>query len=228
MFCYHCGYELDEKKSEALITKRLNRLDARENKILAKLDALYIKYKINDDNYADFEKNEGKDFEAPIAAKVKRMFEDYKYKLREVRLAKERISSSKINDETRIEYICPRCGHLTHAGHDEEDTKSLSRACHAELQRGRNHTAKGMCFISLALILITTATLFFILSNKLKESGGGREISFSSPEFWVFVILASISVILLVFGSLQVIKGLEKRHVYTNLLKDINNETFVQ
>ena len=161
MFCYHCGYKLDEKKLEEKKSTR-------------------------------------------------------------------NLYQEEMNVETEVEYICPRCGHLIHAGHEEEDTKSLSRACHAELQRGRNHTAKGMCFLSLALILLTTAIIFFTLSNKLKESGGGRAISFTSPEFWVFVILSSISVILLVFGTLHVVKGLLKKHMYTNLLKDINNETFVQ
>lgn len=149
------------------------------------------------------------------------------YHLNEKKLEEKKPSKRPYLD-TSIEYICPRCGHLIYHGNEVEDNKSLSRACHAELQRGRNHLAKGMSFISIALILLTTAIIFFILSNKLKESGGGREISVSSPEFWVFVILSIISVILLVFGTIHVIRGLLKKHEYTNLLKDINNETFVQ
>ena len=161
MFCYHCGYKLNEKKLE--------------NKKPSKKDYL----------------------------------ED-------------------VNCDTTVEYICPRCGYLIRHGSTVEDKKSLSRACHAELQRGRNHTAMGMCFLSIALILLTIAIIFLTLSNKLKESGGGRAISFTSPEFWVFMILTSISVILLVFGTIHVILGVKRKIEYTNLLKDINNDTFVQ
>ena len=40
-----------------------------------------------------------------------------------------------------VQYVCPRCGHLIHHGYKKEDLKSLSAACHAELQRGRNDFA---------------------------------------------------------------------------------------
>ena len=155
------------------------------------------------------------------------------YELNEKKLEEKKSSRQGLGEDVNVagaevEYICPRCGHLIRHGGEEEDHKALSRACHAELQRGRNHTARGMSFLSIALILLVTAIIFFTLSNKLKESGGGREISFSSPEFWVFVILTAISVILLVFGTIHVIQGFKKKHVYTNLLKDINNGTFVQ
>jgi len=135
--------------------------------------------------------------------------------------------AENINNDTEIKYVCPRCGHLIYSGHTEDDAKSLSRACHAELQRGRNDFARGMCAISLGVISLITSLVFFLLSNKLSDSGG-RAISFTSPEFWVSVILGLLSVILLVYGCIKTVKGLTTKKTYTNLLKDINNRTFVQ
>ena len=129
------------------------------------------------------------------------------------------------NSETGIQYICPRCGHLAHRGVDEEEVKSLSRACHAELQRGRNSFAKGMCSLSIAVILLVTSIIFLTLSRKADNQ---FKITISTPEFWVFAVLAIISVILLVYGGIETTLGLQKKSLYTKLLKDINNKTFVQ
>ena len=129
------------------------------------------------------------------------------------------------NNDTKVQYICPRCGHIAKRGCDEEDVKSLSRACHAELQRGRNSFAKGMCSLSIAVILLVTSIIFLTLSRKADNQ---FKITVSTPEFWVFAVLAVISVILLVYGGIETTLGLKKKSLYTKLLKDINNKTFVQ
>ena len=129
------------------------------------------------------------------------------------------------NNDTEVQYICPRCGHIAKRGCDEEDIKSLSRACHAELQRGRNSFAKGMCSLSIAIILLVTSIIFLTLSRKADNQ---FKITVSTPEFWVFAVLAVISVILLVYGGIETTLGLKKKSLYTKLLKDINNKTFVQ
>lgn len=129
------------------------------------------------------------------------------------------------NNDTEVQYICPRCGHIAKRGCDEEDIKSLSRACHAELQRGRNSFAKGMCSLSIAVILLVTSIIFLTLSRKADNQ---FKITVSTPEFWVFAVLAVISVILLVYGGIETTLGLKKKSLYTKLLKDINNKTFVQ
>ena len=127
--------------------------------------------------------------------------------------------------DTEINYICPRCGHLISANAKPEDVKSLARACHAELQRGRNDFARGMSNISIGVILLVTSIVFLLLSRKADNQ---FNITVSSPEFWVFLVLAIISVILLVLGVIFTIKGLQRKVMYTSLLKDINNKTFVQ
>ena len=130
-----------------------------------------------------------------------------------------------VGKDTVIQYVCPRCGHLVHENAESEDVKSLARACHAELQRGRNDFARGMSNISIGVILLVTSIVFLLLSRKADNQ---FNITISSPEFWVFLVLAIISVILLVLGTVFTIKGLKRKTMYTSLLKDINNKTFVQ
>ena len=158
MYCYHCGYEIDENAIESKSSTRQK----------------YIE-------------------EAPLDAEVK--------------------------------YVCPRCGHLIHQGAEQKDIKSLSVACHAELQRGRNDFARGMSFVSIAIILGIVGFIFLQLSKKVDVQ---FQISTSCPEFWILAVLSVISVILIVFGAVLVVRGLIRKHKYTGLLKDINNKTFVQ
>lgn len=157
MFCYHCGYKLDENKVE--------------------------------NQQSTYEKIEGVDM------------------------------------DTEINYVCPRCGHLVHANASEEDVKSLARACHAELQRGRNDFSKGMSNTSIGVILLVISIIFLLLSRKADNQ---FRVTVSSPEFWVFLVLAIISVILLTLGVIFTVLGLKRKITYTSLLKDINTKTFVQ
>lgn len=157
MFCYHCGYKLDEEKVEK--------------------------------KQSTYEKVEGLDV------------------------------------DTEINYVCPRCGHLIHANASEEDVKSLARACHAELQRGRNDFSKGMSNTSIGFVLLVISIIFLLLSRKADNQ---FKVTVSSPEFWVFLVLAIISVILLTLGVVFTVLGLKRKTTYTSLLKDINTKTFVQ
>ena len=127
--------------------------------------------------------------------------------------------------DTSVNYICPRCGHLIHSDLKESDVKSLTAACHAELQRSRNDTSRGMSALVFGAILAVISVIFLLLSRKADNQ---FRITVTSPEFWVFLGLAIISVILLVFGSIFTVRGKTKAHRYSELLNDINNKTFVQ
>ena len=59
----------------------------------------------------------------------------------------------QIDSDARIEYVCPRCGHLTHLDGNQEEYKSLSRAAHAQIQRGSNNFAAGMAMLCLGVII---------------------------------------------------------------------------
>ncbi len=133
--------------------------------------------------------------------------------------------SHEINEDTEIVYSCPRCGAHIHHDLNEEDLKSLSRAAHAEYQRGSNSFAVGMCNVCLGGISVIIAVIFFILSMKPANQ---RQIDPTCVEFYVSMILFALGVVLLVVGIIYVYKGIHKKHHYNQLLKDINDEVFIQ
>lgn len=132
----------------------------------------------------------------------------------------------EIDSEARIEYVCPRCGHLTHANGSPEEIKSLSRAAHAQIQRGSNSFASGMALLCLGVIIGALAITFLLLS--FKTSGGRKYLNTDVSTFYIFVVMTVIAVILLGFGAVLTVLGIKKKLAYTKLLKDLNNKTFVQ
>ena len=151
------------------------------------------------------------------------------YELNEDKFEQKKSSRQSFKEASvsaEIQYVCPRCGRLIKRGHTEEEQKSLSRACHAELQRGRNDFARGMSALALFIIAAACAVVFLLLS--VKTTGNGRAISSSCAEFWVFLGLAIVSVVLVVIGVYRTLFGLKRKRIYTRLLKDINDNTFVQ
>ena len=129
------------------------------------------------------------------------------------------------DDNTKVAFVCPRCGHLIHEGLTEENAKELSRASHAQIQRGNNSFATGMSLTIVGFILLAIGLLFYLLAKKPSQ---GYVLHTDCAEFYVFVALTLISVILLGFGVYKVVVGLITRKQYTELLKDLNNKTFVQ
>lgn len=135
------------------------------------------------------------------------------------------LADGHYNEETKVEYVCPRCGHLAHSNLSEEDLKGLSRAAHAEMQRGHNSFASGMGFNIIGAILFVIAFIFFALCHKPSNH---FVLSTTAVEFYVFLVLLVVSVVLLVLGITKTIMGIVKRIKYKNLLKSIQNETFIQ
>ena len=133
------------------------------------------------------------------------------------------VQDIEIDDDAMVQYVCPRCGRLIHAGMSYEDSKALSRASHAQVQRGSNSFATGMCLNSLGVILLVISVVFLLLSNK--PSVG---FVFNCGEFYVSAATMVLSVILLAFGIYQTVLGIKLKLHYTKLLKDLNNQTFVQ
>ena len=150
------------------------------------------------------------------------------YKLDEHKVEKKRssydiVKDVEISDDTQIQYVCPRCGRLIHCDMTYEDGKELSRASHAQVQKGNNSFATGMCLNSLGMILLIISIVFLLLSNK--PSVG---FVFNCGEFYVSAATMTISVILLGFGVYKTVLGIKLKLHYTKLLKDLNNQTFVQ
>ena len=131
-----------------------------------------------------------------------------------------------VDTDQKVEYVCPQCGHLAHLDLNEDEMKSLSRAAHSQLQRGANSFAFGMAFNLIGIIIGILAFSFFLLSYQ--SSGGGKVLDTSKSTFLIFVVMGALAVILLGFGIVNTIVGLNKKVTYTKLLKDLNNKTFVQ
>ena len=132
----------------------------------------------------------------------------------------------EVNSDAQVNYVCPQCGHLIHADASPEELKSLSQAAHSQLQRGANNFARGMALNLIGIIIAILALSFFLLS--FDSSGGGKTLNSGKSTFLIFVVMAAIAVILLGFGIYFTIVGISKKQVYTKLLKDLNNKTFVQ
>jgi len=134
-------------------------------------------------------------------------------------------SNAKDASEVNMSLVCPRCGHLIseHAG--EEETKQLAQASHSLVQKANNSFAKGMGSVVLGLILLVTGLIFFLLARK---ASNGHQLSTNCAEFYVFIVLTSISVILLLIGAVKVVYGVRTKKHYTLLLKDLNNKVFKQ
>ena len=131
----------------------------------------------------------------------------------------------EIKEDATISYVCPRCGHLIHAGLGEKEVKSLSQAAHAQIQRARNNFASGMGMVSIGTIALILSILFFFLAKKPTNQ---YQLVVDCAEFYVFVVLLVASVILLAVGGSFVGIGIVKKQRNSRLLKDINNRTFVQ
>lgn len=221
MYCYYCGNKIDEKKANENLFK--NRVKDEKNR---------IKFALSDENrsfknaLSELSKKEksGED----VSALKQDIVHKHDLKVEEI---KKSYNASLIEDssngkgEVGVSYICPRCGHIIKSGFTLQDKKSLSAASHAELQRSRNDFSRGMAMLILGGILLIIAIVFLLLCRKASL---GYAIATNVAEFWVFLILAIISVILLIGGSIFTFKSVKKKKMYTELLKDINNETFVQ
>ncbi len=129
-----------------------------------------------------------------------------------------------VNETTKVNYVCPRCGHLIHEELSHKEVKELSQASHAQLQRSRNYFASGMGALSIGAIALVTAIMFFLLA---KKPANHYEITMCT-ELVVSIVLFSVSFVLVVFGAIYVSISLQKKKEYKSLLKDINNNTFVQ
>ena len=150
------------------------------------------------------------------------------YKLDEHKLEAKKssfdiVKEVEVDEDVQIQYVCPRCGHLIRANMSYEDSKALSRASHAQVQRGSNSFATGMCLNLLGIILLIVSIVFLLLSKK--PSVG---FVFNCGEFYVSAATMILSVILLGFGIFQTVRGVLLKAHYTKLLKDLNNQTFVQ
>lgn len=147
------------------------------------------------------------------------------YSLKEEKINKMKKSSTVVNSETKNYYVCPRCGHIIKDDLNEEEIKGLARASHAEIHRARNNINSGMCFLMISIIIFVIAIMFFLMS--FKASDGGRLVM-TSTEFYVFIALTIIGIGTISYSIYNLVKGILRHKEYNQLLRNIQNEIFIQ
>lgn len=129
-----------------------------------------------------------------------------------------------VNDKVDKAYVCSRCNHIVKTHLDKNDLKELSQASHAEIHRAKNKFSTGMVALMVGFILSCISFLF--LSMAFKATNNYKLVI--GIELYVFIALITIGCCLLVFGTIYVVLGVKRTKKYQNLIKDIQNDTFVQ
>ena len=107
------------------------------------------------------------------------------------------LHEGEIDENTSVEYVCPRCGHLIHKDVSDQEIKTLAAASHAEIQRGRNFFANGMSCNAIGAILLILAVIFFFLA---KKPSNNFELVTTCPEFFVSIAFFAVGGVLVIVG----------------------------
>lgn len=201
MYCQHCG--LDVKITEKKLQKEDEALKSHYENLLAS-------YKKELEATNDEEKK----------AELEKAIFDLEQNLKDM---KDNVLA--FSSKVQKAYVCPRCSHLIKEHLDEEDKKELSQASHAALHRGKNHFSTGMVFLMLGMIFTCISFLFLSMSYK---ATAGNQIVTNCVEFYVFIGLLVLGLVLLTGGAINAIRGALMMKKYRNLLNDIQNDTFYQ
>lgn len=229
MFCSNCGLEINEKQ----IHKALERDAKNANSIKYLSNALVVskkyalKLKLNDlkkelskEEFNSKKQELKNELNSEIAAiNAKKKENDLNYFKSVLN-----INESRTNN-TSDYFVCPRCGKLVKNNLDENDIKSLARAGHSEIHRGRNNISSGMCALMIGIILAIVGFMFLALSFKATNGG---VLDTTCVEFYVFIFLVLFALCLLVYSFVSIFKGKNKIKRYELLLRNINNGAFHQ
>lgn len=134
------------------------------------------------------------------------------------------VKSGATNEGEKV-YVCPRCGQIIRHGLDNADLKSLSQAAHSEVHRAHNFKNSGMCSLSIGGILLIISIIFLVIAFK---PANNHQLDTSAIEFYVFIILFAIAAACILFAAYSLTRGITKMKKYNKLIKDIQNQTFVQ
>ncbi len=226
MFCSHCGYELDYKKIKKIVAKDAANFDNIDYLYKSLLKAVKKYYKNEIKKFKNAKGYEGKVFE------LKNQFENEineinaKKVSKDINYFKEKLGYNNYrNTKTLDSFVCPRCGHEIKSNLNEEETKSLARAAHSEIHRGRNNVSSGMCLLMIGLILAIIGFLFLALSFKATMGGA---LDSDCVEFYVFIVLVVFGAVLIIYAIYNLIIGKRKIYRNENLLRDMNNGVFHQ
>lgn len=129
------------------------------------------------------------------------------------------------NKQIKVAYQCPTCGKIIHDKLSQEEMKSLNQVAHGKIHKARYDINSGLCSLVIGIILAAIGLMFFALSFDLQKN---HTLDTTRVEFIVFCVLISVGLILAIFGSYLLIRGVIAKNAYQNVVKDIQNNTFVQ
>ena len=147
------------------------------------------------------------------------------YNLNEKKVEKLTQNDPNRTKDSTETFVCPRCGKIIKPDLNNEEVKGLARASHSEIHRARNSLNSGMCFLMIAIILLSISGMFYLMS--FKASAGGQLVT-TSNEFYVFIGLLVLGLISLGYSIYRLVIGILKHRRYSKLLKDIQNDVFKQ
>ena len=124
---------------------------------------------------------------------------------------------------------CPVCGQpLVKRELEYEEIRELNRALHNREQKSREKVDNELVYIVLGTTLLIIGALFFFLSFKVNQDTFEKELTFTTPEFWVSMTGLSVGGFLLVWGLVNLIiqKVVVQREI-NRTLKLTQNESYV-
>lgn len=228
MYCSNCGLKIKEKQIEkALENDSININDINYlAKSLTSVRKFEYRTKILEAKETDKENQNKVKQEAKKEFETQKEVISSKLAANDIQYFKDELKVKNQRDVNTLDYyVCPRCGKLVRPNLDENDIKSLARASHSEIHRGRNNISSGMCSLMIGIILFIIGLMFFALS--FKATAGGILVT-DCVEFYVFIALVTLGAILIVFGIASFIYGRNKVKRNEALLKDIQNGVFHQ
>ena len=235
MYCSNCGYNISKK----MIDKALEKDAKNANNInyLAK-SFVAIRKNFYDSQIRELKseiKQSGNQENPALLNQINSLKEKRNAEIKDINDKKRANDMAYFKEVLNIDesrtlktndyFVCPRCGKLARNNLNEADLKSLARAGHSEIHRGRNNISTGMCSLMIGLILAIIGFMFFALSFKATNGG---VLDTSCVEFYVFIVLVIIGFALIGYGAANFFYGKNKIKNYEGLLRDMNNGAFHQ
>lgn len=121
---------------------------------------------------------------------------------------------------------CPNCGQeLIKRELEYEEVRELNRALHTRENKSREKVDNALVNIVLGSTLLIIGALFFFLSFKMDQETFTKQLSFTTPEFYVSMTGLLVGGFLLVWGLVHLIieKAVVQKEIARTLKLTQNN-----
>ena len=124
---------------------------------------------------------------------------------------------------------CPICGQpLIKRELEHEEVRTLNRALHNREQKSREKVDNELVYIVLGTTLLIIGALFFFLSFKVNQDTFEKELTFTTPEFWVSMTGLGVGGFMLIWGLVNLtIQKVKVQREINRTFKLTQNESYV-